>query len=141
MFLRVETSPAKIPFFFFVLVFLFHLLQLGHVLPEPVDPHTIQLSLFSFIQHSLQTMICPKSLWLADSKVNSSPFFPQSLHSPISLTIHSAIRSCSLKVGICIKISLAIPKNLEILRTQRELRSILNKQHNLASQIKLRHET
>jgi hypothetical protein len=70
-------------------LFSLHLLQLGHELPEPLDPHTIQLSSFSFIQHSLQTMICPKSLWLADNKVNSLPLFPQTLHSPISLSILS----------------------------------------------------
>ena len=61
-------------------------LQLEHVPPEPLVPHTIRFLFQSFFQHSSQTIIRPLSLWSAESKVSSSPFFPQSPHSAIFLT-------------------------------------------------------
>jgi hypothetical protein len=67
---------------------LFLHLQLGHVPPEPVVPHTIRFLFQSFFQHSSQTMIRPKSLWSAERKVKSSAFLPQSLH---SLILHSSL--------------------------------------------------
>ena len=86
--------------------------QLGHVPPEPVVLHTIRFLRQSFFQHSSHTMITPRSLWLAESKVRSSPFFPQSLHSPILYP--SSIPTCFhfLKTCICIKINFTIAHNL-----------------------------
>jgi len=94
-------------------IFYFLHLQLGHVPPEPVVPHTIRFSCQSFFQHSSQTMIRPKSLWSAESKVRSSPFFPQSLHSAIFLTFFHSICFHFLILCLCIKINLMIKTKLD----------------------------
>jgi len=83
-------------------------LQLGHVPRELVVLHTIRFLRQSFFQHSSQTMIWPRSLWLAESKVMSSLFFPQSLHSPIFLS-PSYLYTFLSKMCICIKIYFTEP--------------------------------
>jgi hypothetical protein len=65
--------------------------QVGHeVVPEPPDPAIILFASYRFTQHSLHTLIRPRSLWLAEYRLKSSPLFPQSLQ-PVNFSIVSNV--------------------------------------------------
>jgi len=65
--------------------------QEGHeVVPDPPDPATILFTSYRLTQHSLHTLIKPRSLWFAEYRLKASPLFPQSLH-PASSSIVSNV--------------------------------------------------